>query len=88
MNWMEDAQSIQIFNTQIPLKVSIHPNWSTVPYTFPLEANSFVAVVDLLEGIVQSSGISISELAWLEEFQPPDNFVVRRGVYKGPVIGT
>lgn len=42
--------------------------------------------VDLVEGIVESSGISISELAWLEEFQPPDDFVVRRGVYKGPVI--
>ncbi|KAJ8616498.1 hypothetical protein MRB53_035870 [Persea americana] len=44
--------------------------------------------VDVVEGIVQSSGISVSELAWLEEFQPPENFVVRRGVYKGPVIRT
>ncbi|RWR96322.1 Cysteamine dioxygenase [Cinnamomum micranthum f. kanehirae] len=42
----------------------------------------------VVEGIVQSSGISVSELAWLEEFQPPENFVVRRGVYKGPVIRT
>ncbi|KAJ8638907.1 hypothetical protein MRB53_015601 [Persea americana] len=44
--------------------------------------------VDVVEGIVESSGISISEVAWLEEFEPPDNFVVRRGVYKGPVIRT
>ncbi|XXG61538.1 hypothetical protein AAC387_Pa05g0124 [Persea americana] len=44
--------------------------------------------VEVVEGIVESSGISISEVAWLEEFEPPDNFVVRRGVYKGPVIRT
>eukprot|EP00262_Sarcandra_glabra_P004121 TRINITY_DN15109_c0_g9_i1.p1 TRINITY_DN15109_c0_g9~~TRINITY_DN15109_c0_g9_i1.p1 ORF type:complete len:177 (+),score=23.56 TRINITY_DN15109_c0_g9_i1:73-531(+) len=41
---------------------------------------------DFPEGIVESSGIKASEVAWLEEFQPPDNFVVRRGQYKGPII--
>ncbi|XP_068665633.1 plant cysteine oxidase 4-like [Aristolochia californica] len=39
-----------------------------------------------LPGIDESSGINISDVAWLEEFQPPDNFVVRRGVYKGRPI--
>ncbi|KAK9088900.1 hypothetical protein Scep_027982 [Stephania cephalantha] len=34
----------------------------------------------------ESSGISASEVVWLEENQPPDSFVVRRGVYKGPII--
>ncbi|XP_010276993.1 PREDICTED: plant cysteine oxidase 4-like isoform X4 [Nelumbo nucifera] len=37
-------------------------------------------------GILESSRIKTSEVAWLEEFQPPDNFVVRRGLYKGPII--
>lgn len=36
--------------------------------------------------IVESTGMDASEVAWLEEFQPPDSFVVRRGVYNGPII--
>ncbi|KAF9621330.1 hypothetical protein IFM89_019416 [Coptis chinensis] len=39
-----------------------------------------------LPSIDDSSGVDASEVAWLEEFQPPDNFVVRRGLYKGPII--
>ncbi|KAG7034648.1 Plant cysteine oxidase 4 [Cucurbita argyrosperma subsp. argyrosperma] len=27
-----------------------------------------------------------SEVTWLDEIQPPENFVVRRGQYKGPII--
>ncbi|KAA8519644.1 hypothetical protein F0562_013911 [Nyssa sinensis] len=43
---------------------------------------------DLPEGIDQLCGIEHSEVIWLEEIQPPENFVVRRGRYKGPIIRT
>ncbi|XP_077252219.1 plant cysteine oxidase 4-like [Tasmannia lanceolata] len=39
-----------------------------------------------LPSIVEENGVNVPEVVWLEEFQPPDNFAVRRGVYKGPVI--
>ncbi|KAM0939621.1 putative cysteamine dioxygenase [Dioscorea sansibarensis] len=35
---------------------------------------------------VLSNGIKEAELAWLEECQPPDSFVIRRGLYKGRAI--
>ncbi|KAL5774259.1 hypothetical protein ACOSP7_011816 [Xanthoceras sorbifolium] len=40
-----------------------------------------------LQGDNQVCGINpCEEVAWLEEIQPPENLVVRRGLYKGPAI--
>ncbi|KAJ4703664.1 Plant cysteine oxidase [Melia azedarach] len=39
-----------------------------------------------LQGDEQLCGLNPSEVAWLEEIQPPESFVVRRGLYKGPTI--
>ncbi|XP_042453050.1 plant cysteine oxidase 4-like isoform X2 [Zingiber officinale] len=35
---------------------------------------------------VLPSGIDASEVAWLEECQPPESFVVQRGPYKGQIV--
>lgn len=36
--------------------------------------------------IDEPCGIKPSEVVWLEEIQPPENLVVQRGLYRGPVI--
>lgn len=38
-----------------------------------------------LQGVLPS-GIDASEVAWLEECQPPESFVVQRGPYRGQIV--
>ncbi|CAN6482879.1 unnamed protein product [Victoria cruziana] len=39
-----------------------------------------------IPGFIREAGIKASEFVWLEEHQPPDSFVVQRGLYKGRSI--
>lgn len=41
---------------------------------------------DFPDGLDQLVDVNPAEVVWLEEIQPPENFVVLRGQYKGPVI--
>lgn len=40
--------------------------------------------IQLPDGI-ELEDVNLNDVVWLEEIQPPDNFVVIRGEYKGPV---
>ena len=41
----------------------------------------------MLDDIAQQlEGVNLNEIVWLEEIQPPENFVVFRGQYNGPQV--
>ncbi|KAK4487076.1 hypothetical protein RD792_006391 [Penstemon davidsonii] len=39
-----------------------------------------------LPGTIEMDGVVISEITWLEEFQHPEDFTIKKGQYKGRVI--
>lgn len=45
----------------------------------------FLFFFEFLEGVLPS-GVDASEVAWLEECQPPESFVVHRGPYRGQIV--
>ncbi|KAJ7565842.1 hypothetical protein O6H91_02G077200 [Diphasiastrum complanatum] len=49
-----------------------------LPYTIYSSCGSTLDQVEV--------DLDSANLAWLEEFQPPDDFVVQRGIYRGPKV--
>jgi len=52
---------------------------------FPLLLENDVVFPRLLPDGIELEGVDVNDLVWLEEIPPPENFVVIRGEYKGPV---
>lgn len=88
----EDGRHCSYYRMIPRTRRDLHGNFSFVSLFFSFFFFEFLNIsvdgVCCRQGVDEGEacGISPTEVAWLEEIQPPESFVMQRGLYKGPTI--